>query len=156
LEIAYRTVGWNKIVRDSRIMVDEKASQLVLSWTFVQKLLLAGRGVAKKEVWNAVPTTTTKENWFAYNNFYIGSSCFTLVLRCYTRDNLSFIYAAPGATRRDWNKKTKSSSRFFFKENVRYPIWIFRDPVCLSLGTRWQFYLILGTRFSILGTESGP
>ena len=31
-----------KIVRDSRILVDKKASDFVLSWTFVQKLLLAG------------------------------------------------------------------------------------------------------------------
>jgi len=73
-------------------MVDRKASDLVLSWTFVQKLLLAGRGVAKKVVWNAVPTPIINENGFAYKNFHIGSSCFTLVLRCYTRDNLSFIH----------------------------------------------------------------
>jgi len=25
----------------------------------------------------------------------------------------------------------------FFKENVRYPIWICRDPISLILGTRW-------------------
>jgi len=79
-------------MRDRRIWVDKKASDFVLSWTFVQKLLLAGRGVLlKKEVWNAVPTPNIKENWFAYKNFHTGSSCFTLVLRCYTRDNLSFI-----------------------------------------------------------------
>jgi len=53
---------------------------------------LAGRGIAKKEVWNAVPTTNIKENWFAYKNFYIWSSCFTLVLRCYTQDIFSFIH----------------------------------------------------------------
>jgi len=41
----------------------------------------------------------------------------------------------------------------FFKENVRYPIWICMDPICLILGTR--FYLILGTRFEILGTRFG-
>jgi len=33
----------------------------------------------------------------------------------------------------------------FFKENVRYPIWIFRDPIFLILGT-W-FSLIPGTRW---------
>jgi len=33
---------------------------------------------------------------------------------------------------------------FFFKENVRYPVWTCRDPVCLILGTR--FSLVLGTR----------
>jgi len=33
----------------------------------------------------------------------------------------------------------------FFKENVRYPIWTCRDPISL----------ILGTRFSILGTWIG-
>jgi len=43
--------------------------------------------------------------------------------------------------------------QFFFKENVRYPIWICMDPICLILGTR--FYLILGTRFEILGTRFG-
>jgi len=41
-----------KIIGDSRMMVDEKASNFGLSWTFVWKLLLAGRGVLlKKEVW---------------------------------------------------------------------------------------------------------
>jgi len=30
-------------------MVDKKASDFVLSWTFVQKLLLAGRGVLLKK-----------------------------------------------------------------------------------------------------------
>jgi len=33
----------------------------------------------------------------------------------------------------------------FFKENVRYPVWTCRD----------QISLILGTRFSILGTRIG-
>ena len=32
----------------------------------------------------------------------------------------------------------------FFKENVRYPVWICRVPISLILGTR--FSLILGTR----------
>jgi len=41
----------------------------------------------------------------------------------------------------------------FFKENVRNSIWICRDPISLILGTR--FYLILGTRFEILGTQIG-
>jgi len=27
-----------------------------------------------------------------YKNFHTGPPCFTLVLRCYTRDNLSFIH----------------------------------------------------------------
>jgi len=40
LKILYRRL--EKIVRDSRILVDEKASDFVLSWTFVQNLLLAG------------------------------------------------------------------------------------------------------------------
>ena len=35
-------------------------------------------------------------------------------------------------------------SRVFFKENVRNPVWICRDPISLILGTR--FSLILGTR----------
>ena len=34
-------------------------------------------------------------------------------------------------------------SQFFFKENIRYPVWICKDPI----------FLILGTRFSILGTR---
>jgi len=33
----------------------------------------------------------------------------------------------------------------FFKENVRYPVWICREPISL----------ILGTRFEILGTQIG-
>jgi len=36
-------------------------------------------------------------------------------------------------------------------DDVRYPVWTCRDPISLILGTR--FYLILGTRFSILGTQ---
>ena len=36
-------------------------------------------------------------------------------------------------------------SRFFFKENVRYPVWTCSDPICLILGTR--FTMILGTDF---------
>ena len=36
------------------------------------------------------------------------------------------------------------SKAFFSKENVRYPVWICRDPIYLILGTR--FSLILGTR----------
>jgi len=32
-------------------MVDKKASDFVLNWTFVQKVLLAGWGVAEIEVW---------------------------------------------------------------------------------------------------------
>jgi len=53
--------------------------------------------------------------------------------------------------------------RVFFKENLRYPVGIFRDPIylilgtrfSLILGTRWLFSLILGTRFEILGTRIG-
>jgi len=41
--------------------------------------------------------------------------------------------------------------QFFFKENVRYPVWTCRDPIYLVLGTR--FSLILGSRFYILGTR---
>ena len=92
-------------------MVDKKAFDFVLSWTFVQKLLLPGRVVAQKEVWNAVPTPNIKENWFAYKNFYTGSSYFTLVLRCYTRDNLSFIHLC--CSRRysqNLNEKSKTLS----------------------------------------------
>jgi len=41
-----------KITRDSRILVDEKATDFVLSRTFVQKFLLGDRGVLlKKAVW---------------------------------------------------------------------------------------------------------
>jgi len=92
LEILYSKL--KKIIGDSRILVDEKASDFVLSWTFVQKLLLACKGVLlKKRCGNAVPTPNIKEDWFVYKNFHTGSSCFTLVLRrCYTRDNLSFIH----------------------------------------------------------------
>jgi len=54
LDILYRKL--KKSIRDSRILVDEKASDFVLSWTFVQKLLLAGRGVLLKiEVWEPGP-----------------------------------------------------------------------------------------------------
>ena len=44
--------------------------------------------------------------------------------------------------------------RVLFKENVRYPVWTFRDPIFLILGTR--FSLILRTRWSfslILGPD---
>jgi len=34
--------------------------------------------------------------------------------------------------------------QIFFKENIRNPVWICRDPISLILGTR--FSLILGTR----------
>jgi len=40
--------------------------------------------------------------------------------------------------------KSLHHNQGFFKENVRYPIWICRDPISLILGTR--FSLILGTR----------
>jgi len=43
--------------------------------------------------------------------------------------------------------------KFFFKESVRNPVWICRDPISLILGT--QFSLILGTRFEIVGTRIG-
>jgi len=56
----------------------------------------------------------------------------------------------------NWNQS-------FFKENIRYPVWVCRDPIFLILGTRfslipgtrWYFSVILGTRFSILGTRIG-
>jgi len=58
-------------------------------------------------------------------------------------------------------KKRMHINRFFFKENVRYPMWSCREPISLIigtrfsliLGTRWWFSLIVGTRFSILGTR---
>jgi len=60
-------------------------------------------------------------------------------------------------------KHSKKSKTGFFKENVRNPVWICRDPVSLILGIRfslilgtwWWFSLILGTRFEILGTRIG-
>jgi len=78
------------------------------------------RGVVlKKEVWERRSPTKWKGRlhqivwitWtFAYKNYRTGSSCFTVVLRCCTRDNVSlFIYAALGATHRNWNEKSKSS-----------------------------------------------
>jgi len=53
-------------------------------------------------------------------------------------------------------------NRVFFKENVRYPVWIFTDPISLILGPRfsqilgtwWQFPLILGTRFETLSQNA--
>jgi len=88
------TVQWvEKIIRDSRILADKKASDFLLSWIFIQNLLLAGRDVLlKKRCRNGVLTPNIKEDWFAYKNFHTWSSCFTLVLRCYTRDDLSFIH----------------------------------------------------------------
>jgi len=69
---------------------------------------------AKKELWERRSTPIKKEDCTKYSsstqgafpnmNFHTGSSCFTVVLRCYTRD-IYVIYAAPGAARR-----TKSSS----------------------------------------------
>jgi len=81
----YCTVGWKKLIRDSRLLVHKKAFDFVLSWTFVQRLLLAGMGVLLKK-------TNIKEDWFANKNYHTGSSCFTLALRCYTREKMSFIH----------------------------------------------------------------
>jgi len=41
------------------------------------------------------------------------------------------------------NHKKGLKDQGFFKENVRHPVWTCRDPISL----------ILGTRFSILGTR---
>ena len=50
----------------------------------------------------------------------------------------------------------------FFKENVRNPMWTCRDPISLIIGTRFSlilgthwYFLIVRTRFSILGTRIG-
>jgi len=48
-------------------------------------------------------------------------------------------------------KNLFNTTKIFFKENVRYPVWTCRDPISLILGTR--FSLILGTRFLFLGTR---
>ena len=48
LEISYSRL--KKIIRDSRIMVDKKAFDFVLSWTFVQKFLLASRCALLKKM----------------------------------------------------------------------------------------------------------
>ena len=73
LEILYSKL--KKIIRDSRILADKKASDFLLSWIFVQKLLLAGRVVLlKTRCGNGVLTPNIKEDWFAYKNFHIGSS----------------------------------------------------------------------------------
>ena len=89
-EIPYSRL--KKINRDSWIMVDKK--HLISCWVELCPKIAAGRQgcIAKKEVWNAVLKPNTKQGWFACKNFYTWSSCFTLVLRCYTRDNLSFIH----------------------------------------------------------------
>jgi len=42
---------------------------------------------------------------------------------------------------------------FFFKENVRYPVWICREPISLILGTRFE---ILGTRIGSLKSLKKP
>jgi len=44
----------------------------------------------------------------------------------------------------------------FFKENVRCPVGIYRDPISLILGTRWHFSLILGTRIGSLKRLKKP
>jgi len=52
-----------KIIRDSRILADKKASDFLLSLIFVQKLLLAGRDVLlKKRCGNGVLTPNIKED----------------------------------------------------------------------------------------------
>jgi len=86
LEILYSEL--KKIIRDSRILVDKKASDFVLSWIFVEKLLLAGRDVLlKKRCGNGVSTFHTKHKGrlIRLQEFHTGPSCFTLVLRCYTK-----------------------------------------------------------------------
>jgi len=76
-----------KIIRTSRIFVDKKAADFVVSWIFVQKVLQAGgQALLQNRCGNDVPTSNIKEDWFAYKNFCAGSSCFPLVLRCCTRD----------------------------------------------------------------------
>jgi len=49
------------------------------------------------------------------------------------------------------NQMLFSSIKAFFKENVRYLVWICTDPISLILGTR--FSQILWTRCEILGTQ---
>jgi len=101
-----------KNIRDSRIMVDEKSIWFRAELNFCPKIVAGRQGcIPKKEVWNAVPTPNIKENRFACKNFHTGSSCFTLVLRCYTRDNLSFIHlCCSRCYTYNWNEKSKSSS----------------------------------------------
>ena len=65
--------------------------------------------------------------------------------------------------RPSWKCNFLRLNTVFFKKNIRYPIWTCRGPISLILGTRfslilgtrWWFFLILGTRFSILGTQTG-
>ena len=97
LEILYRRLKKN--IRDSRMLVDKKSIWFRAELNFCLKISAGRQGcIAEKEVWerrthrNDVPTPNINEDWFAYKNFYAGSSCFTIVLRYYTRDNLSFTH----------------------------------------------------------------
>jgi len=49
------------------------------------------------------------------------------------------------AARTPLRAKPRWCKPVFFKENVRYPVWTYREPISLILGTR--FFLILGTRW---------
>jgi len=53
-------------------MSDKKASDFVLSWSFVQKIV-AGRGVwLKKRCGMPFPHQIHRKNWFAGKNFHTG------------------------------------------------------------------------------------
>jgi len=68
-----------------------------------------------------------------------------------SRDPMIIFYDSrdPIFNSRDSNRLPKTLKKtvctvVFFKESVRYPVWICRDPIYLILGTR--FSQILGTR----------
>jgi len=48
---------------------------------------------------------------------------------------------------------TNVLKQVFFKENVRYLVWICRDPISSIFRDPMTISLILGTRFEILGTR---
>jgi len=112
LEMGLLCSRLKKIITDSRILVDEKAFDFVLSWAFVQKLLLAGRDVLLKiGVETAFPHQTQRKT---DSPTRISTMDLPVTLQCYGAIHEMtchiFIYAAPGATRSNWNEKSKSSS----------------------------------------------
>ena len=84
----YCTVGWKKLLEATECW-SIKSIWFRAELNFCPKTLLAGRNVLlKKRCGNAVSTPNIKEDWLAYKNFHTGSSCFTLALRCYTREKI--------------------------------------------------------------------
>jgi len=59
-------------------------------------------------------------------------------------EKIQMLLSQSGHSKNNYHSNRVLYCQGFFKENVRYPVWTFTDPISLILGTR--FSLILGTR----------